>query len=340
VITSYLKRLMKGDHLTSDEMADAMGCIMDGKATPAQMAGFLIAMRLKGETVDEICGAAYAMRARMTPIAARKSPVLDTCGTGGDSAGTFNISTAVAFVAAANGISVAKHGNRAVSSRSGSADVLAALGVNIEATQQIVERCLDEIGLGFLFAPQFHPAMKQAASIRRELGVRTIFNVLGPLTNPAKADRQLLGVFDKSLVRPLAETLGRLGSQHAWVVHGADGMDEITLCAETFVAQWQHGSVEEFVLAPETAGLKRCQPVDLQGGSAAENATLFRSVLGGKGPRAIADAVALNAGAALFICDKASDLREGIEKAKTTLVAGKALEVLDKLITLSNFTNQ
>lgn len=334
-LTSLLPQLIQGHSLSEDDMSAAIGTMMDGHATPVQMAAFLIALRVKGETVDELTGAARAMRARMTPIVVHRAPILDTCGTGGDGAGTFNISTAVAFVAAANGIAVAKHGNRAVSSRSGSADLLAALGVNIAASRHTVEACIRDINLGFLFAPACHPAMKHAASVRQELGVRTVFNLLGPLTNPANADRQLLGVFDRALVRPIAETLGRLGSQRAWVVHGADGLDELTVCDSSDVAEWHGGRVITHTIQPEDVGLARHHPSALLGGSPEDNAQMLRVLLAGGGPQALIDAVALNAGAALMVCDVTRDLATGVARAQHTLRSGHALTILDALIARS-----
>ncbi|MEE8408489.1 MAG: anthranilate phosphoribosyltransferase, partial [Myxococcota bacterium] len=267
MLSQHLNRLIAGDSLTEEQMVSAIGCIMDGEATPAQIAALLVALRIKGESIAEISGAARAMRQRMTRIDVTRRPLIDTCGTGGDGSGTFNISTAVAFVVAAGGVAVAKHGNRAVSSRSGSADVLREVGVNIEAAKEVVERCIEEVGIGFLFAPACHPAMKHAGSVRRELGVRTIFNLLGPLTNPAGAERQLMGVFDRALTVPIAAVLGRLGCKRAWVVHGGDGLDELTVCDESFIAAWNGNEVVEIALTPEQVGLERSFPEGLRGGT-------------------------------------------------------------------------
>ena len=332
MLSDFIKRLLLATDLDEGDMTAAIGEIMDGKATPAQIAGFLIALRCKGETIDEITGAARAMRARMIALQPTRQPLLDTCGTGGDRAGTFNISTAVAFVAAAGGAAVAKHGNRAVSSRSGSADVLAALGVRLEAPPEVAAACIDTLGIGFLFAPNHHPAMKHAAAVRRELGVRTIFNILGPLTNPAGAHRQLLGVYDATLTARLTQVLGRLGSQRAWVVHGEDGCDELSVCAATRVAQWTGTEVIETTLQPEDVGLPRHHAEGLRGGTAEENARTMREVLGGRRPGPLQDAVALNAGAALLLADRAATLTEGVAQAQRLLGEGAPLRILEALI--------
>lgn len=331
MLTQALKRVMRGASLAEDEMADVFGHIMDGGATPAQIAAFLVALRIKGETIDEIVGAARAMRARMTPLHVQRRPLMDTCGTGGDGAGTFNISTTVAFVVAACGVAVAKHGNRAVSSRAGSADVLAALGVNIDAPVATVEACIENCGLGFLFAQALHPAMKHAGPVRRELGVRTIFNVLGPLTNPANAPRQLMGVFDRGLIAPLAEVLGRLGSERAWVVHGGDGLDELTVCDVTYIAEWNGQAVVEHTLSPETLGIKRVGVEALAGGTPEENARMAQEILGGLRPGPLSDAVALNAGAALLVAEVVPSLEAGFHRAYDVIRNGKGLQVLEEL---------
>jgi anthranilate phosphoribosyltransferase len=332
MLTPLLKRLMRGETLSEGEMSAAVGHIMDGAATPAQIAAFLVALRIKGESIDEITGAARAMRQRMTRIEVKRRPLMDTCGTGGDGAGTFNISTAVSFVVATCGVAVAKHGNRAVSSKSGAADVLVALGVNIEASKAVVEACIEDFGLGFLFAPALHPAMKNAGAVRRELGVRTVFNVVGPLTNPAMAPRQLMGVFDRKLTSVLAQVLGKLGSERAWVVHGADGLDELTVCDISYVAEWTGAEVVERTLSPEEVGLARVPPEALAGGDAQENARTMRALLAGKGPPPLADAVALNAGAALLIAGAAPTLSAGVLRSHDVLKSGEGLEVLDKLV--------
>lgn len=335
MLKTALGQLLQGESLSREQMAQAVGQIMEGEASPALTGAFLVALRIKGETSEEIAGAATAMRQRMARIQTNRSPLVDTCGTGGDGSGTFNISTAVAFVVAAAGVGVAKHGNRAVSSRSGSADVLAAAGVNILASHQVVERCLNELGICFLFAPSCHPAMKHAAPIRKELGIRTIFNALGPLTNPAGAKQQLLGVFDRRLTRPMAEVLGSLGSERAWVVHGADGLDEITVCDVTYVAEWTGAEVVERELKPEDVGLERAPAEALKGGTAEENAQVLRKLLAGSSPGPLCNAIALNAGAALVVAGAAPDLENGLSKAQELIAIGKPLQVLDSLCALS-----
>ena len=285
---------------------------MTGNATPSQMGALLMALRVRGETVDEITGAARIMRAKAVAIDA-PAGTIDTCGTGGDGSGSFNISTASALVAAACGVPVAKHGNRALSSRSGSADVLTALGVNIEAELTVVRRCLWEIGIGFLMAPRHHSAMRHVAPTRVELGTRTIFNLLGPMSNPAGARRQLVGVFAPEWTRPMAEVLGRLGAERAWVVHGA-GLDELTTAGVTKIAEFNDGRVIEFEIVPEEAGLKPARADDLKGGEPAHNAALMRDLLGGaRGP--LRDIVLLNSAAALVVAGKADTLRDGAEIA-------------------------
>jgi anthranilate phosphoribosyltransferase len=336
MLPALVQRLIAKEDLSADEVTAAIGHIMDGAATPAQIAGFLIALRSKGETAVEILGAARAMRSRMSRITTPRGPVLDTCGTGGDGAGTFNISTAVAFIAAAGGAIVAKHGNRAVSSKSGSADVLAAAGVNIDASLEVVERCLAEVGLGFLFAPARHPAMRHAAPVRKELGVRTIFNLLGPLTNPAEAPYQLLGVFAQKYMRPMAEALAELGSKRVFIVHGADGLDEISVCADTFVVEWTGTRIEERRLSPEELGLPRHEPAALRGGSPEENAATLRELLAGRGPAGLVDAVAANAGAALTVSGLAPDLSSGLSRARELLASGAGLDVLTRLVKLTH----
>ncbi|MEL6547202.1 MAG: anthranilate phosphoribosyltransferase, partial [Myxococcota bacterium] len=328
MLKAVIQRAASGMNLAADEIAAAVGEIMDGDASDAQIAALLVALRMKGETVDEIEGAARAMRARMNSVTLDVSPLLDTCGTGGDSSGTFNISTAVAFVAAAAGIYVAKHGNRAVSSRSGSADVLRELGVNLDAPPGTVEAAIRETRIGFLFAPHHHPAMKHATPIRRELGMRTIFNVLGPLTNPAGAPNQLLGVFTRDLVSPIAHVLGRLGSKRAWVVHGEDGLDELTVCGMTHVAEWNGEQVVERTVVPEDVGLKTAHPESLKGGTPEENAAIIREVLSGSREGPARDVVALNAGAALVVCETVGSLEAGVQTSLELLRNGAPMEVL------------
>ena len=306
---------------------------MSGDATPSQMGGLLMGMRVRGESVDEITGAARIMRSKAVMITAPPGTV-DTCGTGGDGSGTFNVSTATALVLAGAGVPVAKHGNRALSSRSGSADVLTALGVNIDCEMAVVQRCLDEIGIGFLMAPRHHSATRHVAPTRVELATRTIFNLLGPLSNPAGARRQLVGVFAPEWVVPMAEVLGRLGAEHAWVVHGS-GMDELTTAGTTNIAEYKDGTVRGFEVAPEDAGLPRAPLDALKGADPAHNAAQMRGVLAGeKGP--LRDITLLNAAAGLIVADRAGDLREGVAIAADTIDSGKAAEVLERLIAETN----
>ncbi len=324
----------RGD-LAEEEMAAAMTEIMDGRATPAQIAAFITALRMKGETVEEIAGAARVMREKADRVSCGSRTVVDTCGTGGDGARTFNISTAAAFVAAGAGVTVAKHGNRSVSSRCGSADVLAALGINIEAPKADVERCLDRARFGFLFAPLLHPAMKHAIGPRREIGVRTIFNILGPLTNPAGAAMQLLGVYDPGLTEPMAKVLGRLGSTRAFVVHGDDGLDEITLTGPTRVSELSGGRVTTYSVRPEDFGLSTCARGDLEGGDPARNAGIVSGILAGSaGPGR--DVVLLNAAFALVAGGAARDVKDGVNLAAESLDSGRARETLEKVRELTH----
>src|SRR4051794_1583052 len=328
-----LAKLAAGQALSEAEAETAFDIIMTGNATPSQMGALLMALRVRGETVDEITGAARIMRAKAVTIDAPPGTI-DTCGTGGDGSGSFNISTASAIVAAASGVPVAKHGNRALSSKSGSADVLTALGVNIEAEPGVVRRCLWEIGIGFLMAPRHHSAMRHVGPTRVELGTRTIFNLLGPMSSPAGARRQLVGVFAPEWVRPMAEVLGRLGAERAWVVHGA-GMDELTTAGVTKVAEFKAGKVVEFEVAPEDAGVKPAKVEDLKGGEPAHNAALMRDLLGG-GHGPLRDVVLLNSAAALLVSGRADDLREGAASAARSIDSGAAGQVLDKLVSLTN----
>ena len=323
-----LARLAAGERLAESEAEHAFGIIMSGEATPAQIAGLLMAMRVRGETVAEMTGAVRAMRARMVAIEA-PADAMDIVGTGGDAAGTLNISTAAALVVAACGVPVAKHGNRALSSRSGAADVLAALGVNITATREQQRRALEEAGVCFLFAQAHHGAMKHVSPIRAELGFRTLFNLLGPLANPAGAQRQVLGVFSEQWVEPLARVLGGLGAERAWVVHG-NGMDEITTTGETQVAEWKDGQVRLFSLSPETVGLPRAALADLTGGDPDTNAAALRRLLEGEtGP--YRDIVAFNAAAAFLVAERVETLTDGVELACQVLDDGRALLALNRL---------
>ncbi len=329
-IREAIAELLEGRSLAEEEMTGVVGEVMDGAATPAQIGALLALLRRKGETVDELVGAARAMRAKVTPVRAAEAVVLDTCGTGGDHRGTFNISTAAAIVAAAAGVVVAKHGNRAMSGAVGGADVLERLGVKIDREPAETEAMLGQHGFGFLFAPKLHGAMRHAAGPRRELGVRTIFNLLGPLTNPAGARHQLLGVFDAAWVEPLAHVLRRLGSVHALVVHGEDGLDEITTTAGTIAAELRNGAVAAVRFEPEQFGLRRVRLEDLHVGSADESADTIRRVLAGEaGPAR--DVVVLNAGAALYVADAAPTIAAGIERARETVDRGEAAALLGRL---------
>ena len=310
--------------------------VMSGELTPAQIAAFLIALRAKGETVDEIAAAAMVMRELSTKVVIQDSEhLIDTCGTGGDGIQTFNVSTVCAFVAAAAGAKVAKHGGRSVSSSCGSADVLEALGVNVNQTPEQVAASVNEIGIGFMFAPNHHSAMKHAAPVRRELGIRTLFNLLGPMTNPATARRQVMGVFDKNLTGKLAKVLQKLGSEHVLVVHGADGMDEISFTGDTFVAELKNGQVSEYLLNPAQFGLATHQLKEIQIKDAAESKAMILDVLNGK-KGAARDIVLMNAGSAIYVSGQASSLQAGIDKAAAVIDSGAALEKLNQLIERSN----
>ena len=335
MIQAAIGRLIAGESLDRDEARGVMEQIMSGDATDAQIGGFLMALRAKGETIDEIAGFAETMRAKATQITGGKAPLVDTCGTGGDASGTFNISTTVAFVAAGAGLTVAKHGNRAMSSRCGSADVLAQLGVNVEATPDQVGHCLDEAGIGFLFAPALHGAMKHAIGPRKELGTRTVFNVLGPLTNPAGAKRQLIGVFAPDLTETMAGVLGALGSERAFVVHGHDGLDELTLTGPSRVTELADGATKTYDVTPEDFGLQRVSVDQLAGGDAAQNAAILTSILDGEiGPAA--DVVVMNAAAAIVAGGVSQDLASGVKVARDSIEFGKARASLDRLRDVSN----
>jgi anthranilate phosphoribosyltransferase len=327
-------KIAAGQTLTQMEAAQVFEIIVSGAASDAQIGALLMGMRVRGETVDEIAGAARALRAAAVTVKAPEGAI-DTCGTGGDAKGTHNISTCAAFVVAGAGVPVAKHGNRSISSRCGSADVLAALGVDIQSTPETVARCIAECGLGFMFAPAHHPAMRHVAKVRGELGTRTIFNLIGPLTNPAGAKYQLVGVFGAQWVEPIARVLGLLGVERAWVVHGSDGLDELTTTGISHVAVLDRGKVSTFKLSPRNAGLPEARPEDLTGGDAVENAAHIRAVLqGNRGP--LRDIVLLNAAAALLVAGKASSLREGVSLAAESIDSGKAKAVLDALVELSH----
>jgi anthranilate phosphoribosyltransferase len=350
MIRHYIEQLAQRRDLTEAEMIAAMTEVMEGRATDAQIAAFITALRMKGETIDEITGAARVMREKATrvpvggaavnldrdDINVDEETIIDTCGTGGDGTCTFNISTATAFVIAGAGLKVAKHGNRSVSSQCGSADVVKQLGINLDLTPEQVGRCVDEVGIGFLFAPLLHAAMKYAIGPRREIGIRTIFNLLGPLTNPAGAGVQVLGVYDERLTDVLAEVLGRLGSSAAMVVHGAGRLDELSLAGETVVARLKDGRVNRFAVTPEDAGLERAPITAIAGGDAAENAAIVYDVLAGTASGPHRDVILLNAAAVLVTAGRAADFRDGAVQAAAVIDDGRALEKLEGLVALSN----
>jgi anthranilate phosphoribosyltransferase len=334
MIQAALNRVLNGHDLSRDEACEAMSEIMRGETTQAQIAGFLVALRAKGETADEIAGCADAMRAHVLPVRPQRRDLVDTAGTGGDGAQTLNISTAAALVAAAAGAGVAKHGNRAVSSASGSADVLEALGFELELPAERIARSIDELGFGFLFAPAHHPAMKHAAPVRRELATRTVFNVLGPLTNPAGARAQIVGVYAPALVRTIAEVLAQLGSERAFVVHGAGGIDELSPCGPNLVCEVVDGDVRERTIDPAELGVAPCSPDELRGGTPAENAQAIRDVFGGS-RGAAREAVLLNAAGAIAAAGHAEELRDGLDLARTAVDSGAAADRLDRLAAFS-----
>jgi anthranilate phosphoribosyltransferase len=331
-LRALLLRLMRGEDLQRAEAAALLDALLDGEATDAQIAAALVALAVKGETVEELAGMAAAMRARAVRIKARHECFIDTAGTGSSYAKTFNVSTAAAFVIAGAGLPVAKHGSRAATSRSGSADVLTALGVGVTSKPDISEGCLNEIGICFMFAPLYHTAAARVASVRRELGVHTTFNLLGPLTNPAGAPRQIIGVWHQALVEPLARVLVTLGTEHAWVVHGSDGLDEVTLAGETFVAEAHQGRVKTFEVAPEDFGLERAELSHLRGGDAEANAQTIRAVLQGKRRDEARELVVVNAAAALFVGGSAADLHAAARLAEESIDSGAALGKLERLV--------
>ena len=335
MFSALIEKLQRRQDLTREEAAAAMEAIMEGRAQPAQIAGLLVGLSMKGERPDEIVGLAQTMRSRATRLARDHGPVFDTCGTGGDRAETFNVSTVAALVLAACGVRVAKHGNRSVSSKCGSADLFEALGVNVAAEPAIVERCLAEAGIAFFFAPTFHPSMRHAGPTRKDLGVRTAFNLLGPLTNPAGASRQLVGVPRPELTELVARSLALLGSERAWVVHGADGLDEISTTGYTKVSECRDGAVNTFYVHPADFGLAKAAPAQLRGGDAAANAAIARAVLAGT-PGAPRDIVLLNAAASLLIAGRVPSIKDGAKEAAAALDSGAAAGVLDALVRISS----
>lgn len=331
---ALIGKVATGASLTRDEAASAFAVMMSGEATPSQMGGLLMALRVRGETVDEITGAVTTMRAKMLKVEA-PSNAIDVVGTGGDASGSYNISTCAAFIVAGAGIPVAKHGNRALSSRAGAADVLSALGVRIEVSPAVIARCIREAGIGFMFAPAHHPAMKHVGPTRVELATRTIFNLLGPLSNPAGVRRQMVGVFSRQWTEPLAHVLKNLGCERAYVVHGSDGLDEITTAGPTSVATLENGQVKSFEIAPEDVGLPKAKPESLRGGDAEANAAALLSVLKGtKGP--FRDVAVFNAAAALVVAGRAENLKDGVAIATKSLDSGEAEGRLDRLVHVSN----
>jgi anthranilate phosphoribosyltransferase len=331
---AVMRKLGSGASLSRDEAAAAFDYVMSGSATPSQIGGLLMAMRVRGETVDEITGAVSVMRAKMLQVTAPKDAV-DVVGTGGDGSGSVNVSTCAAFIVAGAGVPVAKHGNRAMSSRSGAADVLASLGVNIDITPERIGRCIAEAGIGFMFAPAHHPAIKHVGPARVELGTRTIFNLLGPLSNPAGVTRQMVGVFSRQWVEPVAQVLKNLGTTSAWVVHGSDGLDEITLTGPTYVAELAAGQIRTFEVTPETGGLATVKDADLRGGDASANATALKAVLEGSRNH-YRDVALLNAAATLIVAGRAKDLKEGVALGTKSLDSGAASSTLSRLVAVSN----
>jgi anthranilate phosphoribosyltransferase len=333
-LKSIIAKVATGATLSREEAASAFDRMMSGEATPSQLGGLLMALRVRGETIDEITGAVSAMRAKMLKVKAPRNAI-DVVGTGGDGSGSVNVSTCAALIVAGAGVPVAKHGNRALSSRSGAADVLAALGVKIDLSPEQVSRCVSEAGIGFMFAPAHHPAMKNVNPTRVELATRTIFNLLGPLSNPAGVVRQMVGVFSRQWVQPLVQVLKNLGSESVWVVHGSDGLDEITLTGPTFVAALENGAIRSFEVSPEDVGLKRVAGEALKGGDAAANAAALRNVLAGL-PSPYRDVALFNAAAALVVAGRAKELKEGLALGIQSIDGGAAAERLKRLVEVSN----
>ena len=330
MIREALIRAVNKHDVTPEQMTSAMDEIMSGEVSEIEISAFLTALKMKGETVDEISAAAKVMRDKADKVDLSDYYTLDTCGTGGDTKGTFNISTAVAFIAAAAGIKVVKHGNRSITSKCGSADVLEALGVNITLSPEQIKKCVEDIGIGFMFAPSHHKAMKHVMGVRRTLGFRTMFNVLGPLSNPASAKAQVLGVFDKSLVEPLAQVLNKIGVERALVVHSADGLDEISVSDITYAAELNDGNITTYEIAPEDFGITRSDIAEIKGGTAQDNAEIIKAILSGKDTSAKKDILILNAAAALYVGKKAESLKEGAELAQSIIDSGAAYDIVQK----------
>lgn len=335
IIQQALQAVLNKQDLSSQQMQDAMNCIMQGEATPAQIAGFIIALRMKGETVDELTAAAQVMRNLSSKVSIAASPLVDTCGTGGDGQKTFNISTASSLVAASAGVKIAKHGNRSVSSKSGSADVLEALGVKLELTPEQIAQCVEQVGIGFMFAPMHHSCMKHAIGPRKELAVRTLFNLLGPLTNPAGAQRQVLGVFDDCWLEPLANVLKSLGTQHALVVHAQDGLDEISITSPTNICELNQGEITSYQIKPEDFNLNTASMTDIQVENVEQSAAIINEILAGQ-QGAASDIVCLNAGAAIYVAGKADSLKAGVQLAQQQLINKAAQQTLTQLVEFTN----
>lgn len=331
-----LSKLVAGNDLTKEEAMKAQEMILSGEATQSQIACFLTALRMKGETLDEITGLAMVLRDKANTISPKVDNYVDFVGTGGDCTYSFNISTTSAFVVAAAGVPVAKHGNRSISSKSGAGDVLEALGVNISADPDVVEKCVEEVGIGFMFAPHFNPAMKYVGPVRKEMGIRTVFNILGPLSNPSRAKAMVVGVYSPSLTEVIAETMANLDVKRGFVVSGEDNMDEFTLTGSSTVSEIKDGKVETYEITPEQFGLKRCKIEDLQGGDGTVNAQITKDILSGKERGAKREIVLLNAGAALYIGGKAESIEEGIRIAGETIDSGKAMETLEAMVKATN----
>lgn len=336
MIKPYIRKVVEGHNLTREEAALAMDLIMEGHATPSQIAALLVALHTKGESVEEITGFAEKMREHAVNIFPRATDLVDTCGTGGDASGTFNISTLAAIIAAAAGVPIAKHGNRSITSRSGSADLLSALGVRIDLEPERVEECINQTGFGFIFAPTFHKAMKFAAPTRKEIGISTVFNILGPLTNPARASAQLLGVFHHELTEIMAEVLTNLGVKRALVVHGSDGLDEISLTEKTKITELNNGKIKGYFIKPEDFGLVRRSLSDLRGGSPEENAEIALNILNNEDKGGKRDIVLLNAAAALYVGGRAESLADGLVAARNALESGAAAAKLEEIVKFTN----